>query len=221
MAHPLHPFSRNERLMYMANAFSFVFFFSVVTSGLNSYASIALTCFFVVPYKMFLRTLLECSCIYTGAYDDKQEIDDGDNDPLNNNFSYCGCCLEMCGNLTSTLLNLWSVALVAAGVVIMLSDRGFGFFMNWVSSQATSIFVTEFVMMGFFVYVNMRCGHKAAFEEKWEPFFQAQGIKGPKSITDVALKAKHDFIAEVRRNKIPILILFTISSNGIISLGTH
>ena len=154
MAHPLHPFSRNERLMYMANAFSFVFLFSVLTSGMDSYASIALTCFFVVPYKMFLRTLLECSCIYTGAYDDKQEIDDGDNDPLNNNFSYCGCCLEMCGNLTSTLLNLWSVALVAAGVVIMLSDRGFGFFMNWVSSQTTSIFVTEFVMMGFFVYVN-------------------------------------------------------------------
>jgi hypothetical protein len=152
---------------------------------------------------MFLRTLLECSCIYTGAYDDKQEIDDGDNDPLNNNFSYCGCCMELCGNLTSILLNLWSMMMAVVGIILMVNNEKSTFLMNWVSSQMTSIFVTEFVMMGFFVYVNKRCGHQAAFEEKWEPYFTAQGIKGPKSITDVALKAKHDYIAEVRRNKSP------------------
>lgn len=196
-AHDLHPFSRNERIMYMFNALVWVFFLAVITAGAGEAAQVLITLSLVVPYKLFARYLLECSCIYTGSYNEKMEIEDGDNDPLNNEHSYFQCCAEIAGYFTSFLLNVMSLFLLIGAIVRVVDYHEGQFVRGWVISQCTSILVTEFLFMAFFTYVNMKVfGHEEAFHKKWEPYFKARGLPDPVSLTDVAELARKEYIEE-------------------------
>jgi hypothetical protein len=198
-AHDLHPFSRNERILYMLNAITAVFFFAVVTIGnpTGEAGQILMTVTLVVPYKMFARYLLECSCMFTGRYNEIMEVEDGDNDPLNNQHSYFNCATQIVGYFTSFVLNLGSIFLLFTSILIVVERNESDFIRGWLISQCVSILFTEFFFMAFFTYVNMKCyDHEGAFRKKWHPYFDARGLPDPISLTTVAELSRKEYIAE-------------------------
>ena len=198
-AHDLHPFSRNERISYMLNAITAVFFLAVITNtnGTGEAGQILITVTLIVLYKMFARYLLECNCIFTGGYNESMEIEDGDNDPLNNQHSYFNCVAQIAGYFTSFLLNLWSILLLIISIIVVVRDGDSDFVRGWLISQCASILFTEFFFMAFFTYVNMKCyDHEGAFRKKWHPYFHARGLPDPVSLTTVAELARKEYIEE-------------------------
>ena len=74
--HPLHPFSRLERLLFLLVSACWIFCVSVRSARYGEIISIFITVIVVVPFKKFVRAILECPCFYTQAYTFEHEIDD-------------------------------------------------------------------------------------------------------------------------------------------------
>jgi hypothetical protein len=207
-AHPLHPFSRKERGIFWFNAAAWVIFISAFTTGLSQGASIGITLGLVVPYKIFVRTIMECKCLYVDAFDPASEKDDGDDDPLNNDdhgtWGIIGQICELFGSFISLCLLAISVILLATAVsYIVQIGKGNEFAENWIISQVSSTCGTEIIMMAAFSFLAMyslpipvigTSSEIAEFEELWRPHFQDKGLPAPVSLTDIGRQARKNYI---------------------------
>lgn len=196
LAHPLHPFSRNERIFYLANTMCFVFMIAAFTSSVNGWVSILVTVFLVIPYKSLARTVLECPCFYTGGYDESAEKDDGDDDPLNNSETPLKKMVEAVGGVVSIALSAASVAYLVIGIIYVSVAAPANFVASWISSQITSICCTELLSLAFFVALGTFVTNDGdKFRAKWGPYFPEKEHASLVSITQVAIKAKIDYIS--------------------------
>ncbi len=193
--HPLHPFSRHERLLFLLVSVCWIFFVSVETAGYGRKLSVLMTVIVVVPFKKFVRVILECPCFYTQAYSFKHEIDD---DEVEGEEGHDGmaCLAARAGHAVSFCLFLGAITLL-----IMGTDRankiGTDFLVAWFASQIISVFITEVAIMTVMCAIKMYCypNEVKKFQNKWRAHFEGKGLPIPISMSEVAAKAKRDYIA--------------------------
>ena len=79
-AHPLHPFSRFDRVCYLMNIMSWIalaYFDALIEKSGQLLVSILLGIFFLPPIRALNRFVLQCSCLYTSKYYEDVDKDDG------------------------------------------------------------------------------------------------------------------------------------------------
>ena len=125
----------------------------------------------------------------------KHEIDDDEvvGEEGHNEMAYLAASA---GHLVSICLFLGAVFLTVIGA-FQARTLGTEFLVGWFSSQIISVCITEVVFMTIVSAWKVYCypNEIKKFHDKWRPHFERKGLPMPKSMSDVAAKAKKDYIA--------------------------
>ena len=205
-AHREHPFSRMERFWFLFSAMAMLFMLQAAfhSSDPNGgeeqgYVNGFVVTLIVVPYKKFLRYVMECPCLYDSSYnpDAFEGLTDKEFDA--EDMKRLGArAVEGCGSLISCANIAFALIVLIIGIVLVAEvANGDEFAISWIYAQALSLVGTECFMIAVFTYLAVNvpyCGfsEKLAFEEKWGHLFPKD--KPPVSYTDVAALAKWNFI---------------------------
>ena len=201
-AHDLHPFSQNERIHYMVNVTSVVLLFAYIGKDWNRALQYAVLIVVVKPWKSLSRCLLECKCLYTGSYDEKNDIDDADNDPMNNNVgeSKANAFINICGSLAAGILTLISIIIWITVISMLITTKGgTTFFDEWLYLQLTNYIIYEPSIIFAMTFIGHVCfqSEKKNFEKHWAPYYNNyKGLDPPMSQTEIAILAKEKWIRE-------------------------
>mmetsp|Transcript_19085 Transcript_19085/g.31103 ORF Transcript_19085/g.31103 Transcript_19085/m.31103 type:complete len:355 (-) Transcript_19085:23-1087(-) len=175
LSHPLHPFSRRERLLWLWNSqcwllmWSTIFTIIIPTKGDTTMVIVKSICVSVVsfPWDIGTRYALECSCLLGGG-------------------KLWGLSLkeaEEYGYSIMVALTVMSLGFLA--VALWLSARlGAAFLPTWGASQLL-MFFTDFVKHSTLAWFSFE-SDKEDFENIWLPYFRRAEM--PASITEVAIK---------------------------------
>lgn len=194
--HPLHPFSRAERLLFLLICTCWIFFVSVETDQRLSEAwGVLATLILVQPFKKFVRLILECPCLYYKGYNFEHEVKDDEVDGEEQQFG-ARCAAAAAGHAVSAILFAGAIFLV---VLSAYRSRGLNFddmITKLVLSQVMSVTITEPLMMLaqslFHLYIWP--GEKKKFDDKWAVHFHHIGAPTPRSMSDVGLRAKLGYV---------------------------
>lgn len=208
-AHPLHPFSNTERLIFMFSALTWLLLLQAIffISGfkLDSYAEGFIITLLVWPWKKWVRTLMECSCFYDSKYDPTyfDNLNDSDFDAADMREAAVDCIewlgsFVTCGNVVASVLFL-----VFGVILISEAQGGSTFAAEWAYTQCMSLFVTEIFTICVLTYIAgfqptlplLGSSEKSKFEAKWveqDDYWTEDNM--PVSFTHVAALAKWDFI---------------------------
>lgn len=208
-AHPLHPFSRAERLIFMFSALAWLVLlqaaFFRAGSEMDSYLEGFVITLLVWPWKKWVRTLMECACFYDSQFDPTyyENLNDSDFDAADVEEAAVAC-IEWFGSLV-TCANVGAsiIFLIITGVLLGQAKDGNKFVTEWVYTQCMSLFVTEvFVIVAFTAMAGYQprilclgSSEKATFEAKWkeqDDYWTDDNL--PISFTQVAALAKWDFL---------------------------
>ena len=208
-AHPMHPFSKTERLIFMFSALTWLLFLQAIffQSGteMDSFLEGFIIALLVWPWKKWVRTLMECACFYDSKYDPTyfDNLNDSDFDAADVKKAALGC-LEWLGSLITCGNVVWSILFLVFGILLInASPDGNSFVGEWVYTQCMSLFVTEVATIVFFTFLAgyqpklpfLGEAEKAKFERKWieqDAYWTEDNL--PVSYTQVAALAKWDFI---------------------------
>ena len=180
----ISPFDREERALFFFTNTSFLLLFTLLLKET----------YYVVPImaviKKVFRYNLECSFFYTRAYDRRR---------IANKFSKragrFGCVLGL-GSCISAMIMLINIILL---IVVFNNHQTVtksqqtvteNFLKVWFESFLWSVFFTEFVTEIGFMYMYFD-GHKKNFHDRFDKHFAEDN--GPKSMTDVALRAEQNY----------------------------
>eukprot|EP00466_Bigelowiella_natans_P000749 jgi/Bigna1/74435/fgenesh1_pg.29_\ len=148
-ANPVHPFSRRERLLFVFNSITWLFFLSALFANIDTHW--ALSAFFValltVPYNMIMRYLMECSCCIA-------------NDTMYSVGETFGLLIMMalgCGSL------LW----IILGIIFAV-QAGEAFVRSWILSQVQS-YVIQALLCGIYVLYYLPSSREK-FQENCKKF---------------------------------------------------
>jgi hypothetical protein len=189
--HPLHPFSRRERILFLFTVMGWMFFIAAIfaTSDTSAEISIIVNALIVIPFKMLVRYLLECPCLYNGGF-------------TNHDFAVkqkrvsivaaASWLVECFGSLVSAGLCCLSIIFWVAGGIIA-GSAGESFVYNWIYSQLVSNAGAEvlfaWVHVAFALYVPCFLENKH-FHNKWSPIFPHVDDKPCLSLSQVAYVVK-------------------------------
>lgn len=205
-AHPEHPFSKTERFFFLFSGMAMLFMCQAAFHAGDpdggqdqGYLTGFIVTLIVVPYKKFLRYIMECPCLYNSDYNEDAFEGRTNKDFDIEDVKRVGArVVEGCGSLVSCANVFFAIIILAIGIgLIAAAKNGDEFAISWIYAQALSLIGTECFTMVVFTYLAVNvpyCGfsQKAAFEEKWGHLFPKDAP--PKSYTDVAALAKWDFI---------------------------
>ena len=180
----ISPFDREERALFFFTNTSFLLLFTLLLKET----------YYVVPImaviKKVFRYNLECSFFYTRTYDRRR---------IANKFSKragrFGCVLGL-GSCISAMIMLINIILL---IVVFNNHQTVtksqqtvteNFLKVWFESFLWSVFFTEFVTEIGFMYMYFD-GHKKNFHDRFDKHFAEDN--GPKSMTDVALRAEQNY----------------------------
>ena len=180
---------------------SVVLLFAYICKDLGPNIQYSVLILIVKPWKSLSRCLLECKCLYTGSYDEKNDIDDADNDPMNNNVgkSNANACINMCGSLSAGILTLISITIWIIVILLITTEGASAFFEGWLYLQLTNYIIYEPAIAFAMTFIGHVCfqSEKKKFEKHWAPYYNNyKGLEPPVSQTEIAILAKEKWISE-------------------------
>jgi hypothetical protein len=171
--HPLHPFSKRERVMFLFTVMGWMFMIAAVFAavGTDTTISIIVNAILVIPFKMFVRYMLECPCLYNGGFSGYNYAENKRRISVTEAGSWI---IECFGSIVSASLCCLSILFWVLGGVFASAAGGDSFVLNWIFSQLVSNAGAELLYAAmhvtFALYVPCFNEDKH-FHQKWSPIF--------------------------------------------------
>ena len=191
---PLDPFTRRERQIFFVNTFSFLFMLAAACSEIGDpMVEAIIIALLIEPYKIILRFIAECPCLYSTSTDAEE--------PDVNGFDVFMCFskfIEGCGQGLTGIFSIGTLLWIIVGIIVVVSlDDSVPFVISWCSSQVFSYFGTAMLYILLTVYWSYK-NDKTAFYLRYGKFLGPDDIP---SYTTLAQKILNNNGGEVPQHQ--------------------